>query len=229
MTDLLKGVTIAFDLDGTLVHTAPDLTAAVNFVLEAQGLPPVDTRRIEADISRGAAEMLASAFRLAGADVPPLEVDRLYRDLYLPRYEATIADTSRPFDGLVTALDELQAQGALLAVCTNKWEALSRKLLTALSLDGRFAAIAGRDTFTAFKPDPRHLIETVRLAGGDPARAVMIGDSDTDVTTARRAGLPVVGVTFGYTSTPMVDLAPDVVIEHYRELLPALRRVLGRN
>lgn len=228
MTVLLKGVTIAFDLDGTLVHTAPDLTAAVNFVLETQGLAPVDTARIEADISQGAAQMLASAFRLAGADVPARDIDRLYRDVYLPRYEATIADTSRPFDGLVGALDELQARGALLAVCTNKWEGLSRRLLKELGLDGRFAAIAGRDTFAVFKPDPLHLVETVRLAGGDPASAVMIGDSDTDVRTARAARIPVIGVTFGYTSTPMVDLGPDVAIDHYDALLPALQSVLLR-
>lgn len=223
----LTGVTIAFDLDGTLVDTAPDLTAAVNFVLAEQGIAAVDTGLIRADISHGAAEMLRTAFRIAGVAIAPDEVDRLYREVYLPRYEATIADTSRPFDGLVAALDELQGRGARLAVCTNKWEGLSRKLLAALELDSRFAAIAGRDTFAAFKPDPRHLIETVRLAGGDPARAVMIGDSDTDVTTARRAGVPVVGVTFGYTSTPMVDLGADATIEHYDALAPAIDRIMA--
>ena len=226
MAESLRGVTVAFDLDGTLVDTAPDLIAAVNFVLGEIGLAPVAPSLIRSDISFGAARMLSNAIVLSGGSRPKEEVDRLYRDVYLPRYEATIADTSRPFPGLVEALDLLDAAGARSVVCTNKWEGLSRKLLIELGLSQRFQAIAGRDTYAVYKPHPDHLTGLVRAVGGDPRRAVMIGDSDTDVQTARAAGVPVVGVTFGYTDVPMVDLGANATISHFDQLIPAIRRVL---
>ena len=226
MADSLRGVTVAFDLDGTLVDTAPDLIAAVNYVLDEIGLAPVAPSLIRADISFGAARMLSNAIVLSGGTLPKEEVDRLYRDVYLPRYEATIADTSQPFPGLAEALDLLDAAGARSVVCTNKWEGLSRKLLIELGLNPRFQAIAGRDTYPVCKPHPDHLTGVVRAGGGDPSRAVMIGDSDTDVQTARAAGVPVVGVTFGYTDVPMAELGATATISHFDQLVPAIRRVL---
>lgn len=228
MTDRLHGVTVAFDLDGTLVDTAPDLIAAVGFVLDGLGRPQVAAEVVRDDISRGAKEMLRTAILATGPAVPETEIDRLYRDIYLPRYEATIADGSRPFPGVIGAMDRLAERGAHLVVVTNKWEGLSQKLLGLLGLADRFRVIAGRDTYPVFKPHPEHLLGAVRAAGGDPARAVMIGDSDTDVATARAAALPVVGVTFGYTDTPMVRLGADAVIDHFDQLEPALDRLLAR-
>jgi phosphoglycolate phosphatase len=226
-TQIMHDVTIAFDLDGTLVDTAPDLTAAVNHVLALEGLAPVDPSRLRNDISHGAAEMLARAFAIHGHPIARSEVGRLYETVYLPRYAETIAVGSRPFPGLVGVLDRLQAAGARLVVCTNKWEGLSRKLLEELGLAGRFGAIAGRDTFAVCKPHPDHFIGAVRAAGGDPARAVMVGDSDTDIRTARAAGVPVIAVSFGYTDVPVRELGPSVVIDHFDEFDGALDRVLG--
>jgi phosphoglycolate phosphatase len=123
-------------------------------------------------------------------------------------------------------LDALTEAGALLAVCTNKFEALSRSLLRQLGLDRQFAAIAGRDTFDEFKPAPGHLTRTIAMAGGRPDRAVMVGDSETDIATAAAAGVPSIGVTFGYTSVPVRELGPIVAIDHYDEFMDALARVL---
>jgi phosphoglycolate phosphatase len=127
----------------------------------------------------------------------------------------------------VAALDRFKAAGAKLAVCTNKNEKMSRALLDALGMTRLFLAVAGRDTFAMFKPHPEHLLGTIRLAGGDASRAIMIGDSRVDIATAKAAGVPVVAVTFGYTDTPVRELSPDRVIDHYDELEPAILALLG--
>ncbi len=118
-------------------------------------------------------------------------------------------------------------RGARLAVCTNKRADMSRQLLRDLRLLDRFMALAGRDTFPVCKPHPDHLIGAIRMAGGDPARAIMIGDSSTDIDTAKAAGVPVVAVTFGYTDIPVHEQSPDAVIDHYDELIPAIERHPG--
>ncbi|HRK24508.1 MAG TPA: HAD-IA family hydrolase, partial [Beijerinckiaceae bacterium] len=143
--------------------------------------------------------------------------------IFLAHYEKHIADFSRPYPGLIAQLDRLQADGHRLAVCTNKLEAYARLLLDELGLTHRFAAITGGDSFAFKKPDRRHLEETIRLAGSGPA--IMVGDSRTDVDTARNAGIPVIGVSFGYTDVPMKDLRPDVLIEHFDELAGAIARI----
>ena len=149
-------------------------------------------------------------------------------DRFLEHYLANIAHESRPFPGVEDVLDALAAEGAALAVCTNKREAWSRLLLDLLGMTPRFRAIAGRDTFAVCKPDPGHLTGVIAAAGGDPARAIMVGDSGVDVATARAAAVPVIGVTFGYSDTPLAALGPDAVIGHYRELRPAIRALAGR-
>jgi phosphoglycolate phosphatase len=223
----MQGLTIAFDLDGTLVDTAPDLIGATNHVMGIAGLAPVEPARIRDSISFGARAMIVQGLKVHGTELTSTEVDRLH-ERFLAHYADNIAVGSRPFPGLVSALDRLSEAGARLAVCTNKQERLSRRLLDALGLTARFAFVAGRDTFDVFKPHPDHLTKAIRMAGGDPARAVMVGDSETDVKTARAAGIPVVGVPFGYTDIPMHDLAPDALIEHYDELPSALTRLLAR-
>lgn len=223
----LAGATIVFDLDGTLVDTAPDLAAATNFVLEHKGLRPIALAEIHPLIGHGSRAMIEAGLRAHGATVDEAELTRLH-DLFLAYYAQNVAVGSRPFDHIPELIDMLKARGARLAVCTNKVEHLSRLLLSALDLDRHFACIAGRDTFDVFKPAPGHLTRTVDAAGGDVRRAVMVGDSETDIATAKAAGIPCIAVTFGYTTIPVRQLDPDIVIENYREFMPALAQVLPR-
>lgn len=224
----LSDCTIVFDLDGTLVDTAPDLAAAANHVFERIGLAPVSPAELHPYISRGSRAMIEAGLRLHGVTKSEAEVGELH-ELFLPYYEANIAVLSRPFEGVPELLDVLRGAGARIAVCTNKFEVLSRSLLGQLRLDDKLAAVAGRDTFAVCKPDPGHLTCTIALAGGSVERAVMVGDSEVDVATAIAAKVPCIGVSFGYTPRPIRELGADVVIDHYREFLPALQSVLRRN
>ncbi|MGE3915414.1 MAG: phosphoglycolate phosphatase, partial [Hyphomicrobiaceae bacterium] len=210
----MRDLTIVFDLDGTLVETAPDLIRATNHVLGMVDLAAVEPGEIRPSISFGGRAMIVRALEIRGARLDAAEIDSLLEH-FLAHYAANIAVESHPFPGLESALDALADRGARLAVCTNKREGMSRLLLETLGLDRRFAAIAGRDTFPVHKPHPDHLTGAIRLAGGDPARAIMVGDSDTDIRTARAAGVPVIGVPFGYTDVPMEQLGPDALLAHY--------------
>ena len=221
----MHGTTIVFDLDGTLIDTAPDLARAVNHVLAGLGHAPVPALAIRAEVSHGAKAMLRKAVRIAGATLSEPDLDRLYQTELLTHYADNIAVDSRPFPGLLAAIEALERAGARLAVCTNKSESLSRKLLAELGLAQRFASIAGRDTFAVMKPHPDHLLGAIRLAGGDARLAVMVGDSTTDVRAARAAGVPVIGVSFGYLDVPAAELGADHLIDHYDELLVALSAV----
>jgi phosphoglycolate phosphatase len=223
----MRDLTVAFDLDGTLVETAPDLIAATNHVLASADLAPVAPELIRPAISFGAAAMIAAGFKHHGRQLSADET-RAYFEQFIAYYTANIAATSHAYPGLETSLDTLTARGARLAVCTNKQAALSEQLLGDLRLRSRFAALAGRDTFPVCKPHPDHLFGAIRMAGGDPKRAIMVGDSKTDIDTAKAAGIPVVAVTFGYTDVHVRDLAPDAIIEHYDELVPAIERLIGR-
>src|SRR6266481_1195306 len=180
----MAALTIVFDLDGTLVDTARDL------------------------IGGGVKRLIERGLSLQGRACAADDIDRLFKD-YVAHYAAHIADRSRPFPGLAGALDRLAHHR--LAVCTNKLEWLSVRLLDALGLSARFTAICGQDTFGVQKPDPEVLRRTIRAAGGDLADAVMVGDSATDIRTARAAGVPVVAVDFGYTDVPVTELGPDRV------------------
>jgi phosphoglycolate phosphatase len=211
---MFKDATIVFDLDGTLVDTAPDLTNALNDVLVRRGHAPVEAETIRACVGHGARIMIEEALRRTGARD---DVDRMLAE-FLIHYEANIANDSRPFPGAVAALDALVARGATLAVCTNKREYLSRKLLEELDLARYFASLAGRDTFAVSKPDPGHLTGVIALAGGDPSRAVMVGDSETDLATAKAASVPAILVSFGYATSSLGSIAPQAVIDHFDEL-----------
>ncbi len=224
----MRDMTIVFDLDGTLVDTAPDLMGGIDLILRRKGLEPISHDLLRPLISVGSRAMLKLALEKNGHAIPEETYEAWWQE-YLGIYADNIAATSRPFPGLVDLLDRLQATGATLAVCTNKAEGLSRKLLGALGLTERFAAIAGRDTFArCYKPNPEHLLGTVRLAGGDVRRAVMVGDSDIDILAARNAGVPVIAVSFGYTHAPVASFDPDEVIDHYDAFDAALARVHAR-
>lgn len=222
---MTKSPLIVFDLDGTLVDTAPDLVGALNFVLQREGLPLVPVASARTMIGAGARKLIERGLEIEGRAMSVADIDRLTVD-FIAYYRDHIADASLPFDGLHASLDNLEEQGFRFAVCTNKLEGLSKLLLAKLEMTGRFAAICGADTFGVSKPDPTILRQTVAQAGGDMSRAIMVGDSGPDVGVARRAGVPVIGVTFGYTETPIAELKPDVVIGHMRELPGAVQSLL---
>ena len=219
--------TIVFDLDGTLVDTAPDLINALNFILDREGLPAVPLASARNMIGAGARKLIERGLELEGRAASVPDITRLTAD-FIGYYAAHIADASRPFDGLEAALDELAGRGYRLAVCTNKLEWLSKRLLDELGLSPRFAAICGADTFGVAKPDPAILRQTIARAGGNPSVAIMVGDAGTDIGVARRTGVPVIGVSFGYTDVPMADLKPDRLIAHMGELPDAVDDLITR-
>lgn len=221
----LAGATIAFDLDGTLIDTAPDLVATLNVILEREGLNPLPLGAARPFIGRGAMWLMERGFTLAGSTFPEARKKDLFEafiDYYLPH----IADESRPYPGVVAALDALKGVGAKLVVCTNKRTDLSNAVLGALDLARFFEAVVGADMVPAQKPDPGHLITAITAGGGDIARAVMVGDAGTDAGAARAAGTPLVLVSFGYTETPVADLAADILIDHFDDLPDACARLL---
>ena len=217
---------VVFDLDGTLVDTAPDLIAALNYVLDREGVPPVPLKSARNMIGAGARKLIERGLEVEGVTKSSGEMDRLMKD-FIAYYADHIADASVPFEGLETALDELEAKGFRFAVCTNKLEWLSKLLLDRLDLSRRFAAICGADTFGVAKPDPVILQQTLARAGGGLAGAIMVGDAGPDVGVARRAGIPVIGVEFGYTDVPIAELKPDRLIGHMRELPAAVGSLSG--
>jgi phosphoglycolate phosphatase len=218
--------TVVFDLDGTLVDTAPDLIAALNFVLEREGMPPVPLQSARTMIGAGARKLIERGLELDGRVTSAEDISRLTSD-FIDYYADHIADASRPFEGLEGALDDLSGRGYRFAVCTNKLEWLSKLLLDQLGLSARFSAICGADTFGVSKPDPAILRQTIARAGGEISSAIMVGDAGPDIGVARRAGIPVIGVEFGYTEIPIADLKPDRLIGHFRDLPAAVESLMA--
>jgi phosphoglycolate phosphatase len=213
--------TIVFDLDGTLIDTAPDLVDTLNVVFAREGLPPVPYDTARTLIGGGARMMIARGVEAEGRIFPPAKLEQLFAD-FIAHYSEHIADRSQPFPGLIDALDILASDGWRFAVCTNKLERLSVLLLKQLGLAERFAAICGQDTFGMQKPDPEVLRRTIAAAGGGLQDAIMIGDSLTDIRTARAAGVPVIAVDFGYTERPVAEFGPDRIISHFAQLPAAV-------
>jgi phosphoglycolate phosphatase len=210
---------VVFDLDGTLVDTAPDLGGALNRLLAEHGRVPIGADGIRRMISDGAAKLVERGFAATGglpAALPSL-VER-----FLAIYEPNIAETSRPFPGVVETLERLKAAGLRLGVCTNKPDEATRRLLAALDLSRHFTAVSGGDV-PARKPDARHLLGVLRDLDASPTRSLMVGDSPNDVAAARNAGVPVVVVSFGYTTTPAAQLGADRLIDDFA----ALPEILG--
>ena len=218
---MMVAPTVVFDLDGTLVDSAPDLVATLNVIFARQGLPPVAYDTARNLVGSGARSMIERSLAAQERKLDTAGFDGLVKD-FVEHYAAHIADRSRAFPGLEAALDELAAGGCRFAVCTNKLEWLSVRLLDALGLSNRFAAICGADTFGLQKPHPDLLRRTIARADGEPAHAVMVGDSISDIATARAAGVPVVAVDYGYTETPVSELGPDRVISALAELPSAV-------
>ncbi len=223
----LEGWTIAFDLDGTLVDSAPDLIGTLNHLLGEHGHPPAPLSAARHLVGHGARALLRHGFAEAGAAWDEGADPELF-DRFIAHYVGRIAEESRPFDGVVETLDRLSLRGAILCVATNKRTDLAEALIDAVGLNRHFSAIAGADRVTARKPAAAHLIEAVRLAGGDPGRAVMVGDASTDTGSARAAGVPCVVCRFGYNDLPPEDLGGDALIDRFEELAAAIDRLTGR-
>ncbi len=222
----LAGATIAFDLDGTLVDTAPDLVGALNVVLGERGLPHLPAEAAGFLVGKGARALIARGFAMAGEPLHEAEIGELVTR-FIECYRARIASESRPFAGVEAALQALSEAGATLCVCTNKRTDLSLALLDALQLTGRFAAVTGADKAPAPKPDPSHFLASIAEAGGDPAYALMVGDSDNDVRSAHAAGAPVVVVSFGYTDIAPADLGGEALIDRFDELPAVAETILA--
>jgi phosphoglycolate phosphatase len=221
MNGAFDGWTIVFDLDGTLVNTAPDLLEALNHVLIEAGLQPVGLQTIATMIGHGAKAMIIKGMAAQGVEPESHRMDGLFNQ-FLAYYEANIAVGSRPFENTIAALDTLAAAGARLAVCTNKRQSSTDRLLEALGLSDRFAAIVGADSVPDRKPHGDHILLTVDRAGGDRSRAIMVGDSRTDERAARNAGLPFIFVPFGYETETQEEIDADAVVSNYSDLVPVL-------
>jgi len=224
--DLLDGAVVAFDLDGTLVDTAPDLIGTLNVLLKEEGLPALPLDDARPFIGRGARWMIERGFDAAGQHLHPTRLQTLF-ERFIAHYQDHIADESRPFPGCVAALDALKARGAKLCVCTNKLTGLSEQLLAAVGIADRFEAVIGADSAPAIKPDPRHLQAAVDAVGGDMGRAILVGDAATDAGAAKAAKAGLILVSFGYTEIPAADLDPDILIHSFDELPEACVRLLG--
>ena len=215
---------VGFDLDGTLVDSNRDLAPAINHALGTIGraaIPADATRKL---IGGGARRMLERATELTGGALPDAEFETAFGAL-LGHYEEHIADHTVPYPGCLDTLDALLARGCKLAVITNKIEVYSRKLLDALGMTSRFAAILGGDTLGPGRAKPApDMIDTAILTCGGGSFA-MVGDSTYDVRAARNARVPVVALSFGYNDLPAAELGADAVIDHYDELIGALERL----
>jgi len=217
--------TVVFDLDGTLVDTAPDLMAGLNHVLAIEGLEPVHYDDMTFLVGQGARAMIERGLKLRGRPLPETRIGELL-NIFIGHYLEGMPGESLPYAGVVRSLESLKAEGFRLAVCTNKLENLALPLLKGLKLDRYFDAIAGGDTFPVRKPDAAHILMTIESAGGDASASVMVGDSVNDILAAQNARIPSIAVPFGYSDVPVETLGPTRIIGHFDELTPDLIRGL---
>jgi phosphoglycolate phosphatase len=217
---------IVFDLDGTLVDTAPDLLGALNAVLTAEGHEPVVPSDLRHIVGHGAKAMFEHALLRAGATVTPDRMKTL-TEQFLAYYRVNIARGSRPFPGVPETLALFAGKGAGLGVCTNKPQDLTELLLDALDLTRHFPAIIGGGRTPYSKPDPRHLLETIAALKGRRERAVLVGDSPVDVAAARAADIPVIAMSYGYTPVPVHELGADAVVDDFTKLPEIISRLVS--
>jgi phosphoglycolate phosphatase len=207
---------LIFDLDGTLVDTAPDLHAATNHVLGLIDRKPISMAELRAFVGHGAMNLIERGVAATGDTVDQDTLKRLHKN-FLEYYGDNISDHSVVFDGLLAVLDKAQSRGLKMGVCTNKVEKLSHKLLTELNMMQRFGSLVGGDTLPVMKPDPSPLMEAAIRLGVTSKNIMMVGDSETDIRTAQNAGVPVLAVSFGYTSQHVSAFNPTHIIDHYDE------------
>lgn len=212
---------LIFDLDGTLADTAPDLLGATNAVLAARGRPKLDLDHLRHMVGFGAVALITQAMAASGAPVTEGDMPALI-EIFLDHYRHHIADGTRLFPQVAETLESLRADGAQLGVLTNKPQELTDLLLPRLGLETLFCAVYGAGKKPYTKPDPRIFHDVVaELSGSGPA--VMIGDSITDLNTARAAGAPCILMSYGFTPVPAAELGADVVLDEFAQLPDALR------
>lgn len=214
----LKGAALLFDLDGTLVDTAPDLAGTMNDLLAKLALPPLPTATVRHLIGHGARALITHGLKFHGRDASREELDQML-EAFLDIYAARIANESRPFSGAQVTLDLLTMRGCALGVVTNKPEGLTRLLLDGLNLADRFGAIIGRETAARPKPHPDPILLAAERLRVPLASAIMVGDSETDVSAARAAGVPIIVMRHGYSAVPVEDLGADALVDGFSELI----------
>lgn len=220
-------LTIVYDLDGTLADTAPDLLATLNTILKRSGFKMVEPQLVGHLVGRGARAMIERALKSFGRTPDPETIDRLFEE-FLDYYVDNITrEGSALYPGVAETLIGFDEGGIIQGVCTNKFQRGADLMLRNLNIHHHFKAVLGGNALKTRKPDPHHVLETIRRAGGDPARALMIGDSATDLNAARAAHVPCILVDYGYSDTPVDALDPDAVISHFGEiegLIPTLTK-----
>jgi len=220
----LTDLSICFDLDGTIVDTAPDLVRVTNEIIALEGLPETDYKKARLDVGYGSYALIKNAFFRCGHTASEDRIQEL-RELFLAAYAENIAELSKPYPGVLKVLNEMRRAGARLSVCTNKPGYLARPLLDALGMSQYFERIVGSDDVERNKPYADH----IWAAAGHRRRGpiVMIGDSLPDVLAARAAKVPIIIMAYGYSATPVMKLGADRILRNFRELPPALNEVLS--
>lgn len=213
---------ILFDLDGTLIDSAPDLVGTLNIILKRHGRTTLTISAVKKLVGNGARALLERGFKETGA--PAENLDALTVE-FIETYVPNCAVLSRPFSGVIETLDTFANSGYRMAVCTNKPQAPSETILTELGLMQYFEVVVGGDFFPMRKPDPQHLLGALQLMDAPETPAIMVGDSYNDVASARNAGMPVIVVTYGYTTTPAHELGGDILVDHFSDIVTAVARL----
>jgi phosphoglycolate phosphatase len=206
-----KPLAIVWDLDGTLVDSAPDLASALNAVLDKRGFFTLSINEVRAMIGNGVPKLVERGFNAVGVRPNPMQLDELIA-MFVQEYKACATDNTRPYPGVVEALQELHSMDIPMGVCTNKPEAFTRQILDGLGLSGYFSSVVGGDSTSARKPDPEPVLACLRGLASEPALSLMIGDSVHDVHAAHAAGVTVAVVPWGYRSAPVEDLGADFIL-----------------
>ena len=222
-----KPSAVLFDLDGTIADTALDLAATLNHLLTTSGRNEIHHDRVRNMVGEGARALIIKGFEYNNEELTDQEVEVLH-DEYINYYRSHIADKTVLFPNVFITLETLARQNIPLAICTNKSMELTHLLLKQLKIFDFFTAVTCGDSFAYKKPDPRHLITTCKLMKADPKQAIMVGDSINDIDAAKRANMLSVGVSFGYTLTPIDELSPNIIINHFNEFFDALNKVKSR-
>lgn len=222
-----KPSAVIFDLDGTLVDSARDLTQSLNHVLKLAGRPAMNISQVRHMVGDGARALIIKGFSETGSVPESSEID-VIQATFLDFYHANITDQTIVFPGALNVIKQLTALNIPLGLCTNKALKLSEKLIQEIGLAPYFSAVTGGDSFDYRKPDPRHLTATLDRMKAAPDRAIMVGDSSSDIIAAQRAEIPVIGVSFGYTKVPITSLSPDTIIDHFDDFFPALQKLTAK-
>jgi phosphoglycolate phosphatase len=215
----MPGFLLLFDLDGTLIDSVPDLTNALNEILHERGYGPLTPDEVKPMVGDGVPALVGRAFAARGGSAEEA-TELLPR--YIAFYEANATRLTKPYPGVRDTLTELRRRGYRTAICTNKLQRATARVLRGLELDDLFDGVAGGDKYAVRKPDAGHLLELIRELGADPARAAMIGDSENDAASGHAASLPVLLLRYGYARTELETLSPIAILDRFDQLPDAL-------